>query len=232
MKKVLLLLALAGLSWGANAQSIVAVYNETDVAQGDTITVVTNEQEPIVRINFRNTSATTITAQSTCTTVAAPHMSVVAMCAGACQQGNVSPEFDIAGGETYTGFFADFAIDDAAANGDEGLFCLTTSDVNSDADACTVYVRIVYSNAAIDAVDPSLSIQIYPNPAATLATVYATGVTEGSVLVRDLKGSVVAQVPVEHGVATIDVTGLSAGAYLCSVLSQGRLIQTRKLVVR
>jgi hypothetical protein len=77
---------------------------------------------------------------------------------------------------------------------------------------------------------------IYPNPVSTEAwcTYSLPAGAQGTLVIRDLLGSSVQAMvlPASGGKATINGTGLNNGIYFCSLLVDGKISQTKKLIVK
>ena len=82
------------------------------------------------------------------------------------------------------------------------------------------------------------SINLYPNPTKNIAYVdyNLSGYnTNGSKIeIRNMLGSVVKEVSIEsnQGTQAINVNDMPNGVYLCSVVCNGKVCQTKKMVVK
>jgi hypothetical protein len=76
----------------------------------------------------------------------------------------------------------------------------------------------------------------YPNPASVYASFsYAIPAgSQGEIVIRDIVGSTVGRqlLSVSSGKASVNVLNLRDGIYFCSLLVDGKVSQTKKLVVR
>src|SRR5574344_469122 len=237
MKKVLFFVAVLGTIFTVKAQSISTIYNGNTIAEGDTIVVTTAELEPVVRPNFHNNTDAAINAISRCETVTSNGMSVSAMCAGQCQQGNVSPQFSIDPNTTYTGLFADFIIEENVQNGTAGLFKFVTYNVADTTDATKVYVKLVYSKTDITAVATAKELNVYPNPSSnqiTIQYILPEGNTTGKIVLYNLLGCVVREITVSEAQGTVqfNVSSLPAGIYLYGMVVSDKQSSLKKVAIR
>jgi len=78
------------------------------------------------------------------------------------------------------------------------------------------------------------NISIYPNPAINgFELEYDLDISEGLLEIRSMVGSTVKSVPIEtsKGRLFVETADLPEGLYVCSVLSEGKVIRVLKLVV-
>lgn len=78
------------------------------------------------------------------------------------------------------------------------------------------------------------NFNVYPNPATNQVTVELTGDLVGgsNVILSDVSGNKVRTCEITKAKCNIDVNGIARGTYLVSLFSQGRLIETRKLILK
>jgi aminopeptidase N len=75
---------------------------------------------------------------------------------------------------------------------------------------------------------------IYPNPASSQVTIQLkTNLTgKESLLLMDVNGSKLRTINIVNEITSIDANGLSRGSYLVSLVVDGRIIETRKLILK
>jgi hypothetical protein len=100
----------------------------------------------------------------------------------------------------------------------------------------TVVVVYKYSLTGIDNNAEKISVSdVYPNPASNMVTLdyNLAGANSASVKIVNLLGSVVKSVNLSTGSnkATIDVSDLTQGVYFYSVVVDGNIYRTKKLIV-
>jgi hypothetical protein len=106
-----------------------------------------------------------------------------------------------------------------------------------DDSACVTVTYAVHALGIEEANAPESNLSnAYPNPANGLASCsysFPAG-SEGTILVRDLLGSSVQTqvLPAAAGKVTLNTSNLGDGIYFCSLLVNGKISQTKKLVVK
>jgi hypothetical protein len=85
--------------------------------------------------------------------------------------------------------------------------------------------------ASIKDVKPSVTFNVYPNPADDLLTLNVQGSSENTVKIVDVLGNVVMEDKMNTS-KKIDVRDLKNGVYILTVYANGSLLQTRRVVVR
>ena len=118
--------------------------------------------------------------------------------------------------------------------------------------ACAIYTYIIYSNHGsvyedsvqvkyrfggqdcfLDMPETPVTYSVYPNPAATQLNINVT--TNGHVMminVYNIMGEVVLRASLSDGLNQLSVSELNNGVYFYSVLKDGAVIETKKLIVR
>ncbi|HYG51314.1 MAG TPA: T9SS type A sorting domain-containing protein, partial [Flavobacteriales bacterium] len=78
------------------------------------------------------------------------------------------------------------------------------------------------------------NFNMYPNPATNQVTVEVKGrfSVKSSIVLYDVNGNKVRTCEVTKSGCTIDVNGIARGTYIVSLFNQGRLIETRKLILK
>lgn len=105
-------------------------------------------------------------------------------------------------------------------------------------DSASVTVKYTTYPAAIaeNSMQQASLSALYPNPAPVTATCSYTipGGAFGQIVVRDMLGSVVRSIDLSSGSgkATVNTVSLADGIYFCSLLVDGKVSQTKKMVVR
>ncbi|MCX6304944.1 MAG: T9SS type A sorting domain-containing protein [Bacteroidetes bacterium] len=109
------------------------------------------------------------------------------------------------------------------------------SNVNDSASVTVKYTSYPLGVDETAARQSSLS-NVYPNPASANATCsYSIPAgSQGTILVRDLLGSTMQTLSpaTASGKVTIDAINLNDGIYFCSLLVDGKISQTKKLIVK
>jgi hypothetical protein len=165
------------------------------------------------------------------------------MCwAGGCYPSTVfvSPKsLSMAAGSTNTGFSGHYI--QSSGNhipSGESIVRWVFYDMSDSNDSVSVTIKYLTYPTGIEdikATQGKLS-DIYPNPVCGDAVCnYAiTNGSQGAILIRDILGTTVDKqsLPSTRGKATISTTNLTDGIYFCSLLVDGKIFQTRKLMVK
>lgn len=232
MKKLLLIAAILGICTAATAQSFTFGFQDRTLNAGDTIQFPFDNSDVQVDFKFTNTSDADITLQVTVNTISAEGFDVYGVCAGDCAPGNVSPEFTIASGQTYTG--CDARIE-CSRTAEDGLFTVTAANVNDPDDQITVYLHL-YRPLAIHTAQ-SATLTTYPNPATdnlNINYLLPDNTTKGQILMTNMLGAVVRTISIDNnqGTTTLNLNSLPAGVYNLTVQAANKNMGSTKVVVR
>ena len=100
----------------------------------------------------------------------------------------------------------------------------------------SVCVNVSYSTFPLAVIDPAsvADVVAYPNPANQSVNfdLPAGSSSESRLLVRNLLGNVVMDVPASPGRMTLNTGGLASGVYLYTLIENGKPVSSRKLVIR
>lgn len=162
--------------------------------------------------------------------------------AGGCYPPNtfVSPNSQpMAAGETNTefvGHYTQIAFNHFKVG--ESIVRWVFFDRSNPNDSVSVTVKYTTYPAGVEESVASRGVLTspYPNPASADACCeYAIPAgSQGTIVVRDLLGATVQThlLPASNGRATINTSNLGNGIYFCSLMVDGKISQTKKLVVR
>jgi hypothetical protein len=241
MKKTLLFISLIAATMISKAQ-IDILYQGNVVAESDTIVI--NEKSPndecMLFLSFKNNQDNKINVIVSSTHIyGSEGIRVESMCAGACVPGTSTSVFSIEANETYDGFDAGIAIDGGLPMGTETMLQFTIQDQRSSSNNATVYVKYVINQSGINALaERPSSLKLYPNPVKNIAQVSyelpENSVAGSKIEVRNMLGSVVKEVAIQNaqGSQSIDVSSMPNGVYLCSIVSRGKVCQTKKMIIK
>ena len=230
MKKLLLIAAILGVYSFTSAQSFTFSFDNNNLNAGDTIQYPYTSNDLQIDFQFTNTSSEAITLQVTVNTIDAQGFDVYGVCAGDCAPGNVSPNFEIAAGATYTGCDARISVDNRA---EDGLFTVTAANVNDPNDQITVYLHL-YRPLAINQAENN-TLSTYPNPATNNLNVnYTLPENNGQLILTNTLGAVVKTINLtsNQGTATINVANIPAGIYNLTTIAGNQKMSTAKVVIK
>jgi hypothetical protein len=80
--------------------------------------------------------------------------------------------------------------------------------------------------------EEGLKYSVYPNPASDVLNIEVTNTQNSSIVVYDITGKNVANMELVNGKNQLNVENLNAGVYFYSVLLNGELIETKKLLIK
>ena len=138
---------------------------------------------------------------------------------------------EMASGETIS-FQADYM-----GNGPEesdGVTALVYEFHNGDEVSFVGLSFIIGDHVGIDAPESNVSAKVYPNPVSEVSTFECTLPKAGSLQIYTCTGQKVAEYQLEagHNLLSLNAADFRCGLYLCSVVVNGKIVTTTKMVVR
>ncbi|MBO4307746.1 MAG: T9SS type A sorting domain-containing protein [Bacteroidales bacterium] len=232
MKRILFFSLLISFTFHLNAQSFGITYNGNAVANGDTVTIVSTEEEFQFRPAFTNNSNSDVVARVTAEKLNNSEIEVSAICTDHCVPGNISYPFALPKDSTYNSIYIDF---DLPQNSSEGIFKISIYDTVKTSTRSDFYVKIRRGNAGIAQIDCNSTLRLYPNPATKSVNVeYSISSDNGTLVIYSLTGVVVREKVLNsrQGNVSINVSDLPAGVYFYGIRSKNWNSPIRKLVIR
>jgi hypothetical protein len=233
------LIILAG-TLGGFSQSLTLTKNGNPVANGATIDISGHiDSLIIIYLTVHNTGSTALDVKVRKDNISVLTGTIDTYCfAGQCYGG--STPVSIAGVQIAPGGYDTTFSGDYYPLGQTGLsiFRYTFFDVNNPDDTISVTVR--YSAALnVPSVDPVVAqlSNVYPNPASEKVFFdYNAALSSGSriLVIRDMAGRAVREsdLPDQQGTLEMDVRELETGVYFYSLIQNGTVLMTRKLVIK
>ena len=138
----------------------------------------------------------------------------------------------LAPADTNNTFKADFY-----PNGVTGVttikYCFQTPGNASNA-VCHEVTFVVDATSDVTELPIGVACSLMPNPATDVVTLTMDRALDGAVEFRNLVGQVAKRVRIQAGVTqqTVNLDGLTEGIWLVSVVSEGRVLATQRLVIR
>lgn len=246
MRKVFLALLLTAAATCLQAQSLRFIYNGDTIANGDTVEYVAtgSDDEYVVDLLLYNAADSAAEARVRVATEGGDGLfGVVSVCVGMCYEGTVSDYFEMQPHAVSDGIQVHFSYEASAASGSgvgSDLFAVYAEgrDATAKEGSPRIFVRLKKSgNGCVEAQCNDVYFKTYPNPATGRLTVsYALPSEANSprVELRNVSGQLVAwrTIAANSSECVLSLDAVPAGVYMCSVVSDGRLLQTRKVVVR
>lgn len=199
--------------------------------------------ELITYFNVKNISAKTINVLCKKVQCSMLDSTEITMCwAGSCYPSStfVSPNAQaITAGQTITDFIGHYTQTAYLhfKSGESVVRWVFFDKINPN-DSVSVTIKYATFPLAIEesAARRAMLSNAYPNPSASETSFsYSIPVgSQGTILVRDLLGSTVQSLvlPVSFGKTTLNTMNLSDGIYFCSLMVDGKVNQTKKIVVK
>lgn len=239
MKKTLLFIA-ALTFVGMSLAQIETRNGLTLINSGDTVAFYVNSPDfAQFGLSFTNTSTTDAKRlvvsvdESRCTMAAG--MTLAGMCAdGECLSGTSCPPFIVGKDSTYTDFHLNINVASDLAAGTFSLVKMDVTDPDNTADTVnSFYVKVVINAASINEAVAS-DFDIYPNPASDMVRISMGNMNVTKIQVVNMLGAVVREAMVEgnNGEQMISVAGMKSGIYACNLISESKILASKKLVVK
>jgi len=199
--------------------------------------------ELITYMNVKNTGTSTLNVFCKKVHVTMMDSVEVTMCwAGACYPSfvNVSPNSKpIDAGQIITDFVGHYScMTSHGFKSGESIVRWVFYDGANTNDSVSVTVKYTSFPLGVDdkIIHQGILSNIYPNPAdATVSFSYAVpSGSQGTIVIRNLVGSMVQteQVSDGSGKMTLNTASLNDGIYFCSLVLDGKISQTKKLVIK
>ncbi len=248
MKRLLLLAYLLPVvAFYAHSQSLSLSNNQGPVADNSTIIQAgtPDSAKLITYLYVKNVGTHAINVYSKKAEISVIDSIETTMCwAGACYgpTTNISPNYQpIDVGQTITDFVGDYTWAGLSQPGFKSGESTVRWVFFNDADHNdSVSVTVKYTTYPLGVNDKAATQDLlsnaYPNPADATATFnYSVpSGSQGTIIIRNLVGSTVQTEQVSSGAGKITISSafLSDGLYFCSLMLDGKISQTKKLVVR
>jgi hypothetical protein len=240
MKKIYVFLAFIAMTLGLNAQSFLIT-----TVDGDTISTevkyIVDERDDI-RLDFihlKNITENPIEVRMQIERLELASNAEVLLCfGGTCSLdtiASVEQIITINPDEEYTGFDLEYRYE----NSNRSIVKVNLLDPATMSIIQTFKV-IYYNGEALSTVEKStpLSIDIYPNPVATNASIrYSVprNYTTATVTIKNMLGKVVKTIDVNGGASgkvNINTENLPSGIYFCSITANDAILSTKKMIVK
>ena len=235
MKRIFTLL-LVMVAVTVNAQSIKLFYNNEPMNDGDTVFVPIDPHDDaaVVYLAYQNMTSTPIEFRVRKEVLYMGDEADLLFCVGECYTGNLSAPMTLAANEMMPengllSFHASYS-----GSTDPALVRFTFFLTDNESDKVTCYVCFG-SGVGIRPADLVKNLRAYPNPAHNLVSVdYVAPVNGSYLVVKNLTGKEVYRTELTSitGKKQIDVSKFNAGVYFYGVESEGKMLCTKKLLIK
>ncbi|MBO4488507.1 MAG: T9SS type A sorting domain-containing protein [Bacteroidales bacterium] len=197
----------------------------TEGVSTNTYIEFTNDQQDAVFFRIRKQVLTSVSSDA------------ITFCVGGtCYTGNLSQELYLNPGQTWglddeTNVFHASYSHQAAGN-QRVRFTIVNSD---DANDTISFIIHYTTTTGVQDVPSVTKLSAYPNPASSSVTLEysASNVHNAFLVIRNLTGMEVYRTPVSiSGKSTVDVSSFRAGVYFYGIESDGRMLSSKKLLVK
>lgn len=218
-----------------NAQSIKVFYNGTELGGNDTVFIASDGHSDEINtfFGYQNTTANPIEFQVRKEVLLLDEEADISFCIGECYTGALSAAMPLAANETVN------ATDELAlhviyaGSAEPALVKFTLFRTDNENDKISFYVAYG-TGTGIQEADMVKTLRAYPNPAVRSVTIdYVAPNSHSFLVIKNLTGREVYRTPVgTAGGKQIDVTAFTAGVYLYGIESDGKMLCTKKLLVK
>lgn len=217
-----------------NAQSIKVFYDGNALNDCDTLFVPLNGQGEQVDLflGYQNMTNDVIEFQVSKEEISVPEDADVMFCIGTCYMGNLSQPSTMAEGQIVTASEAN-AFHAIYTGNDVALVKYTFFLTDEEDDKVSFYIAYG-TGSSIRPADMVKILNAYPNPAVRVVNIeYAAPSTNANLVIKNLTGREVYRTAVSQtGKKQVDISQFSPGVYLYGVEVDGKMLCTKKLLVK
>ena len=235
MKKIFTLLVFMS-ALALNAQSIRILNGTTPLNDGDTVVVSIAgvDGEINTYLGYQNMTDNNLSFRVRKEQlIINDETTDIVFCLGQCYQGNVSGVLTLDAGQTIpvtdeNAFHATYA-----GTGDNALIRFTFYLTEDEDDEVSFYIAYV-GGTGFSQTDMVKALSAYPNPATRLVNIeYAAPTSDACLVIKNLTGKEVYRTAVSQaGKKQVDLSQFNPGVYFYGIESKGKMLCTKKLLVK
>ena len=218
-----------------NAQSIRMFYNGTAMNDNDTLFVAVDEHGDQVDafFGYQNTTASPIEFKVRKEVLFIDEEGDFSFCIGECYTGNLSDPLTLGANETVEASNSLALHVIYAGSSEPAMVKYTLFRTDNENDKVSFYVAYGTGTGVREA-DMVKVLRAYPNPAVRTVTIdYIAPDNHSYLVIKNLTGKEVYRTPVgTAGGKQVDVTSFTAGVYFYGIESNGKMVCTKKLLVK
>lgn len=238
MKKQIVTLFVALAAFIANAQSVKIIYNGAELNNNDTVFVPASSQGDEVNTYFgyRNATGSLIEfkVRKEVIQVADPD-AVISFCInGQCYTGNQSQTIELNENQMVSADDEQQALHTTfESNAAPALVKFTIFLVDDESDQASFFISFGTSSA-VRGTDIVKTLNAYPNPASNMVNIdYVAPAANACLVIKNLTGREVYRTAIsQNGRSRVDLSEFSAGMYLYGLEVDGKMVCTKKLLVK
>ena len=234
MKKIFTLLLMMSVLV-VNAQTIKLFHNDNALNDGDTVFVALDGHGDDVDVFFgyQNMTNAAIEFQIRKEVLFMDSEADMMFCIGDCYTGNLSQPLNMAAGQIVSASDALAFHTIYSGSNEVAMVKYTFFLTNNENDKTTLYIAYG-TGSSVKPADMVKNLNAYPNPAVRTVNIDYTAPSANAYLViKNLTGREVYRTPVSQtGKRQVDVSQFNAGVYLYGIESDGKMLCTKKLLVK
>jgi len=234
MKKILTLVFVAA-AFVANAQSIRVLHGGAMMNDNDTVTVYLDGQSEEVDTYFgyQNMTSNSLNFRVRKEIISMNEETTeILFCVGDCYTGNLSSVLTLAANEMISEESHNAFHSSYMGGTDAALVKYTFFLTDNESDKISFYIRYT-SGVGVRPVDMAKALNAYPNPATSMVNIEYAAPDNASLVIKNLTGKEVYRTDISQtGRKRVDVSKLNPGMYLYGVEVEGKMLCTKKLLVK
>lgn len=237
MKRILTILFVLAAA-AVSAQSLQLKYNGQILNNNDTIGIVVTDAKATnnLYVEYANVGAEDVYFKVKKEELSLVEGASTTFCiAGTCYPGTVSQEIFMYEGDAVTLEDEENVFHATYSYTQTGTSIVKYTFYNTEADNDAISFYIVYSaGVGLNNVSAANALKAYPNPAINSVNIdYSTSCTNAQLVIKNLAGAVVYKTKVQgSGRLNVNLADFKAGVYIYGLECDGRMQQTKKLVVK
>lgn len=218
-----------------NAQSIRIFHDGAALGDNDTVFVAVDDHGDQVDafFGYQNTTGSPIEFKVRKEELLLDAEGDISFCIGECYSGTLSDALTLGANETVEGNNSMALHVIYAGSSEPALVKFTLFRTDNENDKVSFYVAYGTGTGVREA-DMVKTLRAYPNPAVRTVTIdYIAPDNHSYLVIKNLTGKEVYRTPVgTAGGKQVDVTSFNAGVYLYGIESNGKMVCTKKLLVK
>ena len=237
MKKRIFTLALLMSVVMLNAQSIKLFYGSQVLNDNDTILEILYDDENEINtfVGYQNMTSSPIEFRvSKNALILNQETTDILFCIGECYTGNLSQPISLGANETVSTNSENAFHATYTGCRDAALVKYTFYNTENESDKVSFYIQYTAEGTGLHEREMQVSLNAYPNPAVSTVNIdYSAPANNTCLVIKNLAGREVYRTPVGQSCKKqIYVTKFHAGMYFYGLESDGKMLCTKKLLIK